>query len=415
MVKTNNNNVKKSQKSRQTVGRTLLQSLGGVAGGYLGGPIGSALGAKAGDLLASITGMGKYTVKRNDLVNSIPGSGTPVFKNTSEGVEICHREMITDVIGSLKFGQIPFAINPGMITTFPWLSTIAKNFEEYDFLGLIFEYRPTSGSAVFNSTPNSALGTVVLATDYNVLNPAFTSKQQMESYEFSSSCVPFESMIHPVECEPRSSSLDTLYIRTLGGSIVGQDLRMSDLGNVTIGVVGMQAVYAIGELWTSYHVRLKKPRLNPLGSGSFSHIREFPAGSATSVYPLGTSGGFIDPASNLPGIQLQGTTGAFSIQNIGNYFINTAIQGATGAPTVSYGVGSSVTYSALQLWADDASDFRISDATTHAALASDIYTVNDTAPFLGAGAANTVQLEVPAGVSGATTDILIFPLPFNLH
>jgi hypothetical protein len=72
--------------------------------------------------------------------------------------------------------------------------------------GLIFELKTSSGTAV--SSTNTALGVWGAVTVYNPSEPTFTNKQECENYLGAQSCVPFQSMMHGVECKPRANVLD---------------------------------------------------------------------------------------------------------------------------------------------------------------------------------------------------------------
>lgn len=309
-----------------------LGSLGAIAGSYLGGMPGGMIGRAAGNLISQITGMGAYTVRQNTLSS---GNTVPTFKLDGDGVVIAHREFLTDINGSTGFTLQSLPINPGLPSTFPWLSLVAQNFEEYEMRGLVFEYRPSSGSAV--STNSSALGVVVYATDYNVLGPVFQNKQQMESYEYSCSTVPFQSMLHPVECAPRQNVLSNLYIRSTSVP-AGADARLYDMGLFEYATQGMQSVYTTGELWVSYHVALRKPRIQPNGNQQFFHVTEGPASTAATGAAFGTSGGLVRSSSNLFGVGLSPTvpTNTILFNQPGNYLVYYQIINgatATGAPT----------------------------------------------------------------------------------
>jgi len=228
-------------------------------GGYaedIGSSIGSWLGKKAGSLFSSIIGLGTYAVTKNSLMAN--PSDPPVLSNTKGGTRIQHREYITDITGSSAFTLTAFSINPGVAGTFPWLSGCALNFEEYILHGLVFEFKSTSATAL-NST-NTALGTVIMATEYNVVNPNFIAKRDMENYVYSTSCSPDVSALHPVECARDINVLSELFIRNTTPSS-GSDLRFSDIGKFQIATVGMQASAIIGELWVTYDIELIKPKL----------------------------------------------------------------------------------------------------------------------------------------------------------
>jgi hypothetical protein len=401
--------------AKQSGPKGLFSALGGMGGGYLGGPVGSALGAKAGDLLAKITGFGAYQVSNNTLVN---GNSVPSFRLSTDGVEISHREYIQDVLGTISFAnsglQGLFPINPGQRSTFPWLSTLAQNFEEYEMLGLIFEYRPSSGSAV--SAASAALGVVIYATDYNVLAPAFTNKQQMESYEFSCSTVPFEGMLHPVECKKQSNALDTLYVRS-GAVPMGADQRMYDLGLFQVATVGMQSAYTVGELWVSYHVRLKRPRINPTKTlGDFSHISESANLSATAAAPLGTGGGVIRSSSTLAGVVIVSDS-VFQISNPGKYYFSSTFHTLStdiGAfPTFTLGANIIASSVGGDLGFVDDSVVLVGALDSSASIV--LYNIILTVTAAGVGSDNRVTIGGLTGMTTASADLWLFPLPDTVN
>lgn len=221
--------------------------------------VGARLGAMVGDaaqkMFKRITGFGDYSINSNSLVTD---NSPPIFAKNGRGVIIKHREYLGDITGSVAFNINGYPINPGMPQTFPWLSAVASAYEQFSFKGLVFEFKSTSSNAL-NST-NTALGAVIMATEYDSKKPAFSSKLQMENYEFATSCKPAESCLHPVECNPAESTLTCLYTRQ--PSSVISDLRFNDLGQFYIATVGMQASSVIGELWCTYEVELLKPRID---------------------------------------------------------------------------------------------------------------------------------------------------------
>jgi len=229
-------------------------------------------------------GMGDYKVKQNTISM---GQSTATFLNNGDGMEVCHREFIQDITGSTLFAQTRFAINPGQAVTFPWLSGIASLFEQYEMLGLVFEYRPTSGNIVAASP---ALGAIIYGTQYDAYDSPFASKQEMDAYQFSTSCAPFDGMVHPVECALATRSQRKLYVRTTPSAPAGS-LLSYDLGNFSFASQGMPSAYITGELWVSYHVRLSKPKLGSPSSllttpavFELSYNSNNHAGATTSVF-----------------------------------------------------------------------------------------------------------------------------------
>jgi hypothetical protein len=100
-----------------------------------------------------------------------------------------------------------------------------------------------------------------MATNYDVLDPPFTTKLAMENYEFATSCMPHESNLHCVETAKRQNPLSELYVRH-GAVPSTADARLYDLGYFQLSTVGMQqAGVVIGELWVTYEIEFYKPKL----------------------------------------------------------------------------------------------------------------------------------------------------------
>jgi len=244
-------------------------------GGYVtdvASKAGSWLGSKAGGWLEKLFGLGEYTVKKNSLyskANSTSPNDPPAFSNSAGGTIVTHREFIQDIVSTTSFVNQVFPINPGLSLTHPWVSNIGPSFTQYRPLGIIFEYKSTSTTAISTST-NQQAGVVIMATNYNVLEPAFTDKRTMENYTYVTSCSPYENAIHPVECDPVTLPVRELYVRST--SVGDNDLRFNDLGNFQIATSGMPANGGkIGELWASYQYELLKPRL-PTSTTSVSAV-----------------------------------------------------------------------------------------------------------------------------------------------
>jgi len=233
--------------------------LGKRLGGHLGGVADEVVGI--GKVL---TGRGRYQVKRNSIYES---GRPPTIMNTKHSSIIRHCDYIADVVGSPGFSITQYAINPGVFATFPWLSQMASMYEQYIVRGMIFEFRSTSADAV--ASTNTALGTVIMATEYNSNLPAFANKMQMENHEYSTSVCPDRSAIHPVECARSRTVLDELYIRTSTSNNAGTTTvapsnytpLLYDLGQFYLATVGMQAAATVGELWVSYEIEFLKPTI----------------------------------------------------------------------------------------------------------------------------------------------------------
>jgi len=139
----------------------------------------------------------------------------------------------------------------------------------------VYEFKSTSADAL-NST-NTALGAVIMSTEYDLAKSPFTTKMQMENYEFTSSCKPSCSMLHPIECDPAQTPIPTQYVRNSNSTVY--DKRLTDLGLFQIATYGMQAAAVIGELWVTYEIELLKPRVNLVYAGANHIVNNYGASS----------------------------------------------------------------------------------------------------------------------------------------
>lgn len=243
-----------------------------------GAKAGSWVARQAAGLVKRVTGMGDYSVSGNTLLTdnapALFGAGSGI----GGGLRVCHREYIKDIYGSIDFDVEYFSINPSNSTLFPWLSQISANFDQYKFHGLIFEFNSTSADAL-NST-NTALGTLIMSTDYDVYDQPFSSKQQMNQNMFTCSGPPSNNMMHPIECNPSQNPTKLMY---LSGGHSGQDMdqRFVDLGRFHIAKVGMQAAANVGELWVTYDVEFFKP--HPSTSLAVSYCATYTIGNTYSI------------------------------------------------------------------------------------------------------------------------------------
>lgn len=244
-------------------------------GESIGGRLGSLAGRSLGGLISSVTGFGDYTVKSNTLMTS-----TPDFSN-SAFVRISQKEFIGDVSGKIAFTTaISRVLNPSNKQLFPWLSSWSKVFEDFTFNGLIFHYKPTSGTAV--GSTSTAIGYVTMATQYNPYDASFKNKQDMENYQYSTSGVSFEAQLHPVECDRSLTKQPILSIK----EDVSGDRRFSSMGIFNLAVGGAQVDNAvIGELWVTYDITLYKKASRPISQTD--HFRGDTG--VTTLLPLGVT------------------------------------------------------------------------------------------------------------------------------
>uniref|UniRef100_A0A7D5BDM8 Putative capsid protein n=1 Tax=aquatic metagenome TaxID=1169740 RepID=A0A7D5BDM8_9ZZZZ len=282
---------------------TLIGGVGGGGAGYLAGgfpgavagsKMGSYLGGQAGDMGSRITGFGAYKVNYNSIIGNVPAIRN---SRSREGATIVrHKEFIGDVKSSVNFEiQYELPINAAQSSTFPWMSQIAANYEQYEIQGMLFEFVSSSGDTTAGS---QTLGDVLQATQYNSLEPSFANKQQMLNQEFSIVCKPSVNALHPIECAPKQTTLELLYTRP-GVQAANSDIRLYDLGVYTLATQGQQtADQMLGSLYVTYEIALMKPKL-VTGSGLGASLRSvFTSDVATenvNNWPFGALSSFVPP------------------------------------------------------------------------------------------------------------------------
>jgi len=264
----------KSKNGEVTAIGKALRYLGGLGGGALapyGGVdpvVGSGVGRSLAAHVSKWLGYGAYKVKANSIMASSNAS-IPMMHNSSQSVVVRHREYIGDVLSSGNFTkQAEVVLNPGLTTSFPWLATIARQYQEYTWRGMVFHFVPTVGSAVSANVP--AFGNVMFHTDYRVTAPAPVSKTELLNEYFASDSRPCDSFIHPIECDPRENPYNVQYVRA-GTVATSEDPKSYDLGVFRCFTAGQGADgVALGEIWVTYEVELRKPQVaTAIADGSF--------------------------------------------------------------------------------------------------------------------------------------------------
>jgi len=193
---------------------------------------------------------------------------------------VTHRELLQgSVAGSTTFTtQYTFPLNPGMASSFPWLSTQAQQFEMYRFRKLCFEWVPIA--------PTSTQGDIAFIPDYDASNAPPTT--EVQAYDHVNSVI-------DAVWRPFSISLDPVALHGLGprrfvrASAVPGDIKTFDCGNLYVCTNNETGTSAVGKVFVSYEVELFTPQNGPL-TGTVA--------TTTSVFNLITSNQVVLTATN---------------------------------------------------------------------------------------------------------------------
>lgn len=251
-------------------------------GAYWGKRIGSWIGRRTGipgaGRLAGMAGsaledygrkrLGRGLYSGRGSYNTLIEGGDPAISATGTGDEtesivLTNREYVSDIYGPSSTGFVNeiFRLNPGNQDCFPWLSQLAANYEEYEFIQLVFEFRSTLDAS---TASNGQTGTIIMATDYNAAHQPFEDKETMMQYHGGHSGRTTSDMAHGVECDPGKSAGDMhKYVRTFGHE-GAEDIKSYDHGIFQLALNNIPSTFQnqqVGELWVSYKVKLTKPKL----------------------------------------------------------------------------------------------------------------------------------------------------------
>lgn len=329
------------------------RAIGGAYGAYTGGLPGAARGWNLGAGVSKFIGWGDYHDASSSAYGPtvdnqlLPGGNPPISVNTDPtnktgDLFFTHTEFITNIYNdSIGFQNRSFPLNPGMKETFPFLSQLAKNFTMYEFHGLIFEYRPTSGE--FGSASN-ALGKIIMATDYDPDSSPFISSQNMENYDYATSCKPSVGMRHGVETAPNQSATKMQYIRT---TETARDKIFTDIGLFQLATDGLPStgVGAIGELWVTYCVKLSRSQILPLEDRNINCARWVGDFHFGSFGPFGWNRAISENSIGDAGLTITDDTITFpETASGGTYMLIQYVMGA-----VSFDINTNVTASSNRI------------------------------------------------------------------
>lgn len=249
---------------------------------------------------------------------------------------VTHRESLGTILspGTGFTVSKAIAVNPGLPASFPWLSNIAQQYETYKFKKIRYCYETRS------STANS--GVVIMVTNYDASESAFTSTQQAENYRGATVGQPWISFCHDLT-KASMNDYNRHYNRA-GAQVAGTDIKTYDVGNFSLLLSGVSiaAGQLLGELYVEYTVDLFDPRVQvPIGQYLPMWHAVSGAAAATAAAPL--TGGSIRSGSTL-GVKIASTS-TVSVPAVGRYLV------AIAAASANIAAGPSMTLDANSAFA----------------------------------------------------------------
>lgn len=257
--------------TRMAQRKAYLQTIG--RGGYTGpgafwnkaerfwkGRVANAIKDRA---IGAIKGTGAYY---NGLFPNESTSVVPSFDGGAQdelgGIVFSNKEYLGSITATNAFDNTAWELNPGLASTFPFLSQLAANYQEYAFVQLAFVYK-TQLSEV---TASGSIGSIIMCHNQNPNEDAFRTKSVMLQKIGSISEVPTRDIVCGIECDPSkiaNMSNGGKYTR-VGEIPSGSTKEQYDWGTFQLATDGMPSAnegQVQGELWVSYTVMLRQPIL----------------------------------------------------------------------------------------------------------------------------------------------------------
>lgn len=173
---------------------------------------------------------------------------------TSDSCRLQHCELLGSVAGTNAFNinvnTGTFQVNPGIQSSFPWLSCQAAAWEKYKFHSLTFVYH--------TKCPTTTAGNIIMAMDYDAGDVAPSTEQQMTSFYGAVESAPWREIRY--KCD-MTRMKDSRYIRV--SAVTGQDIKTFDQGVLYVGTVDGTDGAGWGKLWVEYDVELQIPAQCP--------------------------------------------------------------------------------------------------------------------------------------------------------
>lgn len=171
------------------------------------------------------------------------------YSNGTRGVVVTHKELIGSLESNattLSYNAVGFVVNPGKSSTFPWLSTIATNYDKYRILGLRAHF--------VSNQPTSTAGRVGVGIDYDSTDPLPADRSE------------FFALTHHVESSPWDSISLNIPVKSevkFVNSHTTTDSKLIDYGQLIVmadQIVTSGSAVLLGDIIIEYTVELIDPQ-----------------------------------------------------------------------------------------------------------------------------------------------------------
>jgi hypothetical protein len=206
------------------------------------------------------------TNKMNNTIYSVPiaqNRGSKQNGSNHQPYRECER--VRTIPGSVAFGVVAnVPMNPGIATSFPWLSGHAVLFEKYIVKKLIYRYKNIKGTTTD--------GNILMSFDYDTLDPEPTTAIEVTQSTVYQDGAPWRIFEMRVPCDPKRE----YFTRSQG--VGNADLKTYDMGRLFVSAEGCANTTDHGILEVEYEIELFDKQtglsssINRIGSFSYWNL-----------------------------------------------------------------------------------------------------------------------------------------------
>nr|UHS72250.1 MAG: putative coat protein [Tombusviridae sp.] len=245
----------------------------------------------------------------------VRASNRPKFGSSERGIIVKHSEMIGSLISSgttLTYGVTEFVINPGKSSTFPWLSTIAGNFDKYRMHKLKVH--------LVSSQPTSTAGRIGVGIDYDSTDAPPADRVEFFNLTHHAECAAWDSIVFDVPLQPTEKFVN---------SHTTTDSKLIDMGQIIVmsdQIVATSAILA--DIIVEYHVELIEPQQAVLSTMTLTGAN--PA-SFSALTVTGPVVGTLIPTTSTTVLEMSLPAGTYLVSSH-------LLDSGTGSPGLIYAV-----------------------------------------------------------------------------
>jgi len=202
---------------------------------------------------------GMTTVRNAPAAKSerVKTTNRPRINTSKRGIIVSHKEMVGTLVSSpttLTFQANSFTINPGKTIGFPWLSTLACNFDKYKMHSLTVH--------LVSSQPTSTAGRIGVGVDYDSTDPLPGDRVDFFNLTHHTECAAWDSVSLNIPLRPEEKFVN---------SHTTTDSKLIDMGMIVVmsdQIVATSSVLA--DVIFEYQVELLEPQQAPLFTQTFT-------------------------------------------------------------------------------------------------------------------------------------------------